>query len=74
MGRIRQEKLKVSPKSKLVSFLQSLRVHKLDPPAISAAKLRSWYEENKGVPIEENKPSAIDFDVRAGSYNVKEQH
>lgn len=70
---MRQRKMTEPPKSKLVSFLATLRVEKYGQPTVSASDIRTWCAGRSYIPDDIDEPYVIRFDVHAESNDVNEQ-
>ena len=73
LERIRQQKLPVPLKSKLESFLQSLRIRKLGKATISAEELRTLCVGRRTIPADEDEAFVVEFDIFADSPKVADQ-
>ena len=70
---IRQQQFAEPEKSKLVSFLQGLRVEKLGPATISAREINEWCHLKEGVPSDLDEAFVLAHHVFAKSFNTDEQ-
>ena len=60
-------------KAKVVTFLRTLRIHKVGAPTICATDIRKWCEERKGIPHDMDEPNVLDFYICVDSYDVDQQ-
>ena len=70
---IRKRNMVEPEKSKLVSFLQTLRTETFGSPTISSNELRTWCTERKQIPECDDDVYMLDFYIRADSTNVDDQ-
>jgi len=65
--------MKEPSKSKLESFLKTVREANLGCPTVSAADIEAWCEERSVYPSDEDEPFILKFQVFAESANPDEQ-
>lgn len=70
---IRDSEMPEPPKSKLVSFLRTLRSEVLGSPTISVAELQAWCAERQHVPHDHDEPYVLASYVHAASADLEEQ-
>lgn len=70
---MRQQKIVEPQKSRLISFLRTLRTEKYGLPSVSASTIREWCEANNGVPEDMDAPFVVAFTIHAESVEPEEQ-
>ncbi|KAK7601962.1 hypothetical protein V9T40_009403 [Parthenolecanium corni] len=60
-------------KSKLITFLKTLRLDKLGSPTVSASEIRMWCEQRKLIPQNVDEPFVLDFHIHAESHDMNKQ-